>query len=501
MLILRKQSSFYTLKQTKFIGILPANDSFGVRETVVRRRNLVSDSWPQAGTLRERSRDLKTTNFASRRLPASGYADDLRWLLVERIVASRHFSKAPLLSRFLLHICGELLNDRQSEISEYQIGIQVFDRPQGYRTVEDNIVRNYARQLRKRLAEYFAEEGATEPLRLEIPLGGYIPVFTAGDEPLSGESEVPVAVMRPVLGPAKASALGSFPEAATSGRMGSIRFWAWLAAYTVALILITLGVSSLLRRLRHPIEPSHPLWAALFRAPLNTFIVPADCGFNIVEDLAQKKVGLADYLRAEYLSLPLPAMDSHSSSDLRTQEFTSFVDLEIVSSLSRLPEVNPQNLTLRFPRDLHVGDLKTANVILIGSIGSNPWTEMLQKNVNFRVLYRNQMEDAWIFNASPQPGEAASYTSHWNEPAHQTYALITFLPNLAGNGHILMIQGLDVAGTQAAAETLFRGDAIAPVLKKATLPDGKLRSFEVLLQSTSIQSNAANTQIIASRIF
>ena len=172
-----------------------------------------------------------------------------------------------------------------------------------------------------------------------------------------------------------------------------------------------------------------------------------------------------------------------------------------MSSLSRLPGVNPQNLILRFPRDLHVGDLKSANVILIGSIGSNPWTEMLQKNLNFRVLYRNQMEEAWISNANPQPGEAASYTSHWNEPAHQTYALITFLPNLAGNGHILMIQGLDVAGTQAAAETLFRGDAIAPVLKKATLPDGKLRSFEVLLQSTSIQSNAANTQIIASRIF
>jgi hypothetical protein len=437
---------------------------------------------------------LKTSNLASRRLPASGYADDPRWLLVERIVASRHFSKAPLLSKFLLHICGELLNGRQSEISEYQIGIQVFDRPPGYRTVEDNIVRNYARQLRKRLAEYFAEERATEPLRLEIPLGGYIPVFTAGDGQPGQESGVPVAVLRPVSGPAVASAR-------TPERIRPNRFWGWLAAYSVALILITLGASTLLRGLRQPAEPSHPLWAALFQSSLNTFIVPADCGFNIVEDLAQKKVGLADYLRAEYLTLPLPAMDSHSSSDLRTQEFTSFVDLEIVSSLSRLPEVDPQNLTLRFPRDLHVGDLKTANVILIGSIGSNPWTEMLQKNVNFRVLYRNQMEEAWISNANPQPGEAAAYTSHWNEPAHQTYALITFLPNLAGNGHILMIQGLDVAGTQAAAETLFRGDAIAPVLKKATLPDGKLRSFEVLLQSTSIQSNAANTQIIASRIF
>ena len=112
---------------------------------------------------------MKTTNLASRRLPVSDYADDPRWLLVERIVASRHFSKAPLLSRFLLHICGELLNGRQSEISEYQIGVQVFDRPQGYRTIEDNIVRNYARQLRKRLGEYYAEEGAAEPLRLEVP--------------------------------------------------------------------------------------------------------------------------------------------------------------------------------------------------------------------------------------------------------------------------------------------------------------------------------------------
>lgn len=437
---------------------------------------------------------MKTTNLASRRLPVSDYADDPRWLLVERIVASRHFSKAPLLSRFLLHICGELLNGRQSEISEYQIGIQVFDRPQGYRTIEDNIVRNYARQLRKRLGEYYAEDGAAEPLRLEVPLGGYIPVFTALDEQPAHDSGVPVAVMRPVAGPAMASAR-------TPERTRSIRFWAWLAAYSVALILITLGASSWLHRLRQPVEPSHPLWAALFDSSRNTFIVPADCGFNIIEDLAQKKVGLADYLRSEYLTLPLPAMDAHSSSDLRTQEFTSFVDLEVVSSLSRLPEVNPQNLILRFPRDLHVGDLKSANVILIGSIGSNPWTEMLQKNLNFRVLYRNQMEEAWISNANPQPGEAASYTSHWNEPAHQTYALITFLPNLAGNGHILMIQGLDVAGTQAAAETLFRGDAIAPVLKKATLPDGKLRSFEVLLQSTSIQSNAANTQIIASRIF
>ncbi len=438
--------------------------------------------------------DVKTTQayFSPERFPSQ--KDDPRWLLVARIVASRHFSKAPLLSKFLLHICGELLSGRQGEISEYQIGIQVFDRPHGYRTVEDNIVRNYARQLRKRLAEYFADEGLAESVQIEIPLGGYVPVFVTREVQTAAKSVQAVAVMAPHARPL---------SALSEGRplRKPLRPLAWLVAYSVALVGLSVGASRWVAGGRQPVDPSHPLWAALFHSSLNTFVVPADCGFNIVEDLAQQKVGLADYLRGDYLTLRLPAMDAHSASDLRSQEFTSFVDLEIVSSLSRLPEINPQHLILRFPRDLRVADLKNANVILIGSIGSNPWTEVVQKNANFRVVYRNEMQGAWISNANPQPGESTSYASHWNEPAHQTYALITFVPNLAGTGHMLVIQGLDVAGTQAAAETLFRGDAIAPVLKKALLPGGKLRSFEVLLQSTSIESNAANTQIIASRIY
>jgi hypothetical protein len=111
------------------------------------------------------------------------------------------------------------------------------------------------------------------------------------------------------------------------------------------------------------------------------------------------------------------------------------------------------------------------------------------------------MQGALIINAQPRPGEAASYESHWNEPSHETYALIAFLPNLGGTGHLLLIQGLDVAGTQAAAETLFHPSAIASILKSATRTDGSLRFFEILLRSTSIESNSAGSQVIASRIY
>jgi hypothetical protein len=83
---------------------------------------------------------------------------------------------------------------------------------------------------------------------------------------------------------------------------------------------------------------------------------------------------------------------------------------------------------------------------------------------------------------------------------HDTYALIEFVPNLNAKGYLLLLEGLDVAGTQAAAEVLFHPETIDAVLNRAKLPDGSLRPFEILLRTTSIQSNSAGTQIVATRV-
>ena len=102
---------------------------------------------------------------------------DPRWNLTQRVVAGTHFARSPLLTKFLLFVVAETLEGRGNEITEHQIGVQVFDRPADYRTLEDNIVRSYARQLRKRLAEHFADQGSSEPVRIDIPVGAYVPVF------------------------------------------------------------------------------------------------------------------------------------------------------------------------------------------------------------------------------------------------------------------------------------------------------------------------------------
>jgi hypothetical protein len=428
--------------------------------------------------------------------------DDPRWSLAQRVVSGSHFARSPLLTRFLLYVTAETLEGRGKDITEHQIGVHVFDRRPGYSTIEDNIVRNYARQLRKRLAEFFAGEGSSETLRIEIPLGGYVPVFVPASEhhPAAEMCTLPVSLS---IHAQPAEPLTTVPSADLRRRW---KHWlvaaTAIAAYSTALVWITWLFSARVNAPQpRPAEPAHALWAALFNGQVNTYIVPADAGFNLLEDLSRRPLQLADYIKGNYLALPLAGVDAHSADDLRSQHFTSFVDFQTVAALAHLPEFNQERTFLRFPRDLRLDDLKNASAVLIGSVGSNPWASIAENNANFRIVYRQGMQSATIINMSPQQGEAASYVSHWNEPAHETYALIAFMPNLGGNGRLLLLQGLDVAGTQAAAETLFHPATIAPILRQATRPDGSLRFFEILLRSTSIDSNSTGTQVVASRIY
>ena len=430
-----------------------------------------------------------------------GLQDDPHWELAQRVVAGSHFARSPLLSKFLLFVVSETLEGRGGEITEHQIGVQVFDRPADYRTIEDNIVRNYARQLRKRLAEHFADQGSAEPVRIDVPLGGYVPVFVPANDEAGKEEATPShlpgqAHVTPAIHADEA------PKTTRRSRaMGIVAGAVLLIAYSAALIWGTWQTAIRSASVQQTQTPAHVLWTALFGGPANCYIVPSDAGFNLLEDLSRKPVPLAEYIAGTYENLALGGVDLHSAADLRSQQLTPFVDLQISSALARLPEDNPERVFVRFPRDLRLDDLKSANAVIIGSVGSNPWAAIAESNANFRIVDRPGMDGAMIENTRPRPGEAPNYASHWNEPAHETYALIAFLPNLSGNGHLLLLEGLDVAGTQAAAEMLLHASAIEPILKSATRPDGTLRNFEVLLRSTSIESSATGTQVIASRIY
>jgi hypothetical protein len=416
-------------------------------------------------------------------------APDPRWELLQRILGSKHFAKAPLLSKFLLYVCDRALKGRQKEITEHKIGVLVFGRPESYDPGEDNIVRNYARQLRKRLAEYFADEGTEERFRIEIPRGGYVPVFLPRHEGSAG------------LQRAVPEFSGSEPARKPSWTWRPWRIVAALFLYSAVLCAATFYMARRPTQTQTSAGLTHKFWGELFNKDTDTFVVPADSGFGILQNLSKTRLTLADYVNGEYAKLPLGHIDTQSADDLRTQRYTSAVDLEAAAAFAQLPEIVPRRLILRFARDLRMDDLKQGNAILIGSEYSNPWNEVFRRNLNFRFDYRPQENGSWIINSDPRPGESKKYENNWDGPSHQTYAVIAFLPNLNRTGHVLLVQGLDMAATQAATEFLFRPDDLNQILEKAHQPDQTLAPFEVLLQTTSIGSNAPNGRVVASRFY
>jgi hypothetical protein len=75
------------------------------------------------------------------------------------------------------------------------------------------------------------------------------------------------------------------------------------------------------------------------------------------------------------------------------------------------------------------------------------------------------------------------------------------MPSLDGTGHALIIQGLNMAATQAATDTLFSSEEMRPILKQAVRPDGSVKSFELLVETSSIGATAPGAQIIATRFY
>jgi len=441
------------------------------------------------------------------------------WQLACRVASSKGLSKSERLAKFLLYISELYLLGRAQEITEQRIGTQIFNRSTDYNPGEDNIVRSYARLLRKRLQIYFDGEGSKEPLRIVIPRGGYVPVFqsVAGIQESRFQSvlqstdrtdEFEVAdeylpeKSREEKGPHE-----SRDEALSLPRYARFSRPVWLSSVLglVAGILLAsvswLGISAV--QARREQGPSHAVWAQLFQRSRNTLIVPSDSGLGILQNLTRHLVTVEEYANSSYLSnmQSTPGLDAGNLNDLGRERYTSIVSLNIATRLTGLPEFLSNRTQVRFARSVTAEDIKNSNVILLGSKHTNPWVSLFEKKLSFKLEYTPQVDESYVLNEHPAGAEQRIYRNSTDATSNHTYGEIAYLPGLDGAGHVLIIQGLNMAATQAAADMLFNAAAIAPILRQAELPNGALRPFELLVETTSIGATAPGAQIIATRIY
>jgi len=102
-----------------------------------------------------------------------------------RILASARFVRNERQSQFLRFLVEGALEGRHDELKESVIGVEVFGRAPGYDPKTDGVVRTEAIRLRDRLEKYYAGDGILDPLVIDLPKGGYRPVFRYAAAPAS----------------------------------------------------------------------------------------------------------------------------------------------------------------------------------------------------------------------------------------------------------------------------------------------------------------------------
>ncbi|MGI8743495.1 MAG: tetratricopeptide repeat protein [Bryobacteraceae bacterium] len=152
---------------------------------------------------------------------------------LEKVLASKSFAGSSRLSRFLRYVVEQTIEGHAASLKEYKLGLEVFDLSEDFDPRVDAVVRVEARQVRFKLADYYAGPGTHDEIVISLPKGGYAARFErrAAEPPVQANRQEPAAAGQESVAPAFA------PSGIRSRRVRV------LGAVLVLLGLLAVGVS------------------------------------------------------------------------------------------------------------------------------------------------------------------------------------------------------------------------------------------------------------------
>jgi hypothetical protein len=404
---------------------------------------------------------------------------DPRWKLVERVAASPHLKASLRLQEFLFYISECAIREVPGEATEQQIGIHVFHRHPGYNSSEDSIVRTHARLLRQKLTAYFANEGSSEEIIVDVPKGHYLPIFT------SRVLEMPPLLPAPHMEdqPVGLTIHQTVEPSEVTATPNRFRGWTFLAVAAVLLTVVAMLAWHPWRKMKVSQSPVDIFWRPFF-ADDPPFVVYSNAVFtgNSITGLRYAPAG---------------APQDGSAPDEYVDTYTGIGELSAVYDLTKLFDAHQATFTLKRSQLVAWDEAKSRNLIFIGASVENPSLRVLPPTVNFTQEAGTGF--AGIVNHHPKPGEPAVY-SRPEHPLTTDYAIIALLPGVQPGKRVLLFSGLTTFGTQAAVEFLCRPDSVAEILKQVTGPKGEIRPFEAVVQTTVGGGVALETHLVTLRI-
>ncbi len=399
-------------------------------------------------------------------LPTPPVSNEEMKAALNRVLGSKHFAHAPMKQRFLRLICEFHLGGRGGELNEYLIGREVFDRDGSYNPATDPIVRVGAHGVREKLERYYQKDGASDEVKIEIPVGSYEPSFIRAAQPAAAEPLVIEEAVSESVQPAPA--FGSRELPAKMFRS----YWPLAGAGILGLLILGLAYSNFslrrqaaeaAQRQEEEREFYQPVWQSFLKSPDPTLLVLSNPPvFRFVnpadpEQVVKKSVPISTAQTQNIFSgiqnKSIIRIINNPRLTMTTDTYTGIGEAVGVHHITDLFRGGEKSLTLKQSRTVSAEDLKSQNIVALGSIWVNSWSNKLQFKQDF--VYTNQVT---VENLNPLPGEQREYRPVFDEQTGELteeYALITVGPNTAGRSGqalVMVLAGLHSEGTAAAAE-------------------------------------------------
>jgi hypothetical protein len=397
---------------------------------------------------------------------------------LEDIRTSKAFRASKRCKQFLSYLVERTLEGQTELLKERTLGVELCNRLPTYMTGEDPVVRVEAGEVRRRLLQFYTAEAQSPEVRIEIPVGSYIPEFRWGQ---------PAA-------PAPTSIKAGLPTGVAS----------YLLTILLTVMVMT-GIFTLILRHKsaNPASVLDDFWAPLFRTPQPVLIcVQTPVVYLPSNDLYDRYKRLhpgAYQTEGERSAVPLgfdpneqvPWKDMIPHVGWYVNREDAFVAAQMLSLLDRIGKPSQ----IKGLDGLSIRDLRNSPAVLIGAF-NNRWTMELGGKLPF---FFQEGEHQVIREQAP-PGRV--WYPHFGENGKLTrdFAIVSRLINSSTGQDLFVAAGIEGQGTEAAGEILSHPDYLSNVLHSAP-PGWQKMNFQAVLQTDVTDGVAGPPQVVATRFW
>ncbi|HVX65723.1 MAG TPA: hypothetical protein VHA11_03930 [Bryobacteraceae bacterium] len=414
---------------------------------------------------------------------------------MQAVLASSVLRRSEQLRRILAYICGEEIEGRGAELTEWSIAVNALGRAPEYSPDTDSTVRTRTYELRKRLEEHYRKDGLHAAVRVELPKGTYRPSFLRVAD-LAGARE------------------DSSASAAVPGPRTGVGLW--LLAGIVAGCLATLAVVTMASRLDLPRFSSpgeqavRAVWGPLLKRGGTVTVVVAAPMQMWLRDFGDEPLPQSP---SSFL-MPMPAdknmmewyqrLTMHAPRALWGQPNSHsplWGDAAAAVAACRFLAKRGVDVELLPEASVRPAALKERNAILIGRGDYSSVVEVLLPERGYFVRYDSARKDVGVMDST------ARGRGFFRERGGViNYGLVTVCTPHAGQrepNRYIIVSGINSDGSQAGMEFLGSPEKMEDLKNRLAASGYKdwPASFQVVVRTVSADSYSMQSAYAAHRVF